>query len=63
MKKQIDNYWGWLAIAIMVGFIALLLAGCSTTSRTYDDLLYEEELKNIAYKSVTKDDYIIKEDC
>ena len=28
-----------------------------------NDLLYEEDSRNIAYKSVTKDDYIIKEDC
>ena len=50
----------------MVWFVAMLFSGCSTirpTQQMYDNLLYEEEYNNIAYKSVTHDDYIIKEDC
>jgi len=57
-------------LALVVLF-AVSIVGCKTNSPTFEplppeklnNLLYEEDLRNIAYKSVTKDDYIIKEDC
>ena len=39
---------------------ALMLLGCAS-NKTYD-LLYEDELKNLAYKSVTEKDYKDNED-
>ena len=60
-----------IACFLLVLFVVTILMGCAASKpefkplppEKYNDLLYEEDLRNIAYKSVTHDDYIIKEDC
>ena len=48
------KYAGWYALLIAI-WLVILLSGCAT-NKTHN-LLYEEEHKNLAYKSVTEKDY------
>lgn len=70
----LSEAWGWTVA--LFGFLLLLfliLTGCVTNNvepefkplppEKLQDFLYKDELKNIAYKSITKKDYEIKEDC
>ena len=63
-------------IAIAVWFlgtviVALLLFGCATSKPDFkplppeklENLLFQEPFKNIAYKSITIKDIIVKEEC
>lgn len=66
--KRPQRVWRWIATAawfFIVLFIVLSLFGCATTKEQpmYDNLLFESEYKNLAYKSVTKKDYEAKDDC
>ena len=53
-------------IGVILAIVLFVLSGCSSTKPEpkYYYLPYDcDEFNNIAYKSVTLDDYIIKEDC
>ena len=45
--------------------VTLLILGCATTKEQpmYDNLLFKKGYKNLAYKSITIKDIIVKEEC
>ena len=69
IAKRIALTIAWF---LLVLFVVTILMGCCTTSKPefkplppekLENLLFPTELKNIAYKSVTKKDYECKEEC
>ena len=48
-----------IAWFLLVLWVVTILMGCATNKEhpMYDNLLFEESYKNLAYKSVTKKDY------
>ena len=60
-------------ILLGIGIFLTILLGCATNrqpeftplppERLFDNLLHEDGLQNIAYKSVTKEDYEAKDEC
>ena len=54
-----------IAWFLLVLFVVTVLMGCATNKEQpmYDNLLFENELENIAHKSVTKKDYEAKDEC
>ena len=61
MKRNIALAIWFLGVVI----IALLLFGCTANKEQpmYDNLLFKNEYKNLAYKSITKKDLEVKDDC
>ena len=58
--KQIALTIAWF---LLVLWVVMILMGCAMNRPIYENLLFEKEYENLTYKSVTHDDYIIKEDC
>ena len=55
--KWFDKWGGWFAILIAM-WLVILFCGCTTNKKIEThDLLLREELRNLAYKSVTIKDY------
>ena len=60
-------------ILLGIGIFLTILLGCTTNrqpeftplppERLFDNLLHEDGLQNIAYKSVTMEDYEAKDEC
>jgi len=61
-------------IVLGIAIFLVMLLGCSAgrsapefkplpPERLFDNLLHEDGLQNIAYKSVTKEDYEAKDEC
>ena len=61
IREHIDKYGGWWFISL-VGLAAMLLMGCKS-SEEFQNLLYEDEDRNLARKSITIKDIIVKDDC
>ena len=58
-----DKYAGWYAILIAL-WLVILFCGCSTNKQIkMHDLLFREENKDLAYKSITIKDYKCEEEC
>ena len=68
IAKRIVLTIAWFLIVL---WVVTILMGCATSKPDFkplapeklENLLFQESTENIAYKSVTHDDYIIKEDC
>jgi len=50
---------------LLVFFVVTILTGCATNNvqPEFQDLLFEEDSRDLARESVTAEDYIIKEEC
>ena len=63
IAKRIALTIAWF---LLVLFVVTILTGCATNKERpmyYDNLLFDNPLENMAYKSVTKKDYECKEEC
>ena len=60
IAKRIALTIAWF---LLVLFVVTILMGCATNRPMYDNLLFEKEYENFAYKSVTKKDYECEEEC
>ena len=63
IAKRIALTIAWL---LLVLFVVTILMGCATNKERpmhYDNLLFDIENGNLAYKSVTKKDYECEEEC
>ena len=52
-----------IAWFLLVLWVVTILMGCATNRPMYDNLLFENEYENLAYKSITKKDYEAKDEC
>ena len=50
-----DKYGGWLVLLVILALVVLFV-GCASNKQY--DLLHREELKNLAYKSITIKDIL-----
>ena len=69
IAKRIALTIAWF---LLVLFVVTILMGCTTNKpsleplppeKLFDNLLHEDDLQNIAYKSITKKDYEAKDEC
>jgi len=69
IAKRIALTIAWF---LLVLFVVTALMGCATNKpnleplppeKLFDNLLHEDSLQNIAYKSITIEDIVIKEYC
>ena len=61
MKREIAIAVWFLGVII----VAALLFGCATNKEQpmYDNLLLEKKYENLAYKSITIKDIVVKDEC
>ena len=61
----VSNIKAGIGLGFLLFLIILITEGCAVTKpiKSFDNLLYEEQYKNIAYKSPTKKDYENKDEC
>ena len=52
-----------IAWFLLVFWVVTILMGCATNRPMRDNLLFEKEYENFAYKSITIKDIIAKDEC
>ena len=64
-KQTVKRIVLTVAWFLLVLFVVTILMGCATNREqpTYDNFLFEKKHENLAYKSITIKDIIVKDEC